>query len=593
MNVIQLLEMPLLQSLAFTVVLAMKAMSRSRAAHRYRVAVTALLVGPLLLATSTAAELRRRAFGSAPAAAAAQNGPAAPISGPLAAPIDATSARPMPPWQQEGMAIAAVFWLILVALRSMRLASNWREAGRLMRTDSSKHTMPGVEELEAAFHRARARMRVSAPVLLRYVAEGASPFVVGAFRAVILLPISVASRLSMEQVELLLAHELAHIRRLDYVVNLIQSWIEALFFFHPGMIWLSRRIRIERELAVDDAVVDAYERGDAYAVALGRLAELAAATRAPLAIGASSSPLMLRLRRLLGDEASQDRLTPRWMSALAVPGLLVATLGGTQLLSAQRAAREMVDGQPASGLQVVARQQHRNRHWSRSALVEVRATDGTSAVELRLGGRFRAIRFRAIRGARPSDELASLSVETLRWNGVRRSMTLLPRHSNEISKGEADSLVATFFRESGFQADRRAGQIFESLGARGLILEVSAIGNPTSQATYLRAGIERSRDPGTRLELVEQALTITSSPVEVAVAVAAAMRKAGPGEELVGLVSLVPRIRAEAQMVELLLAALRIAPEPRDARLREAIEQSMAAIPSEEARSVVAARTRR
>jgi beta-lactamase regulating signal transducer with metallopeptidase domain len=71
----------------------------------------------------------------------------------------------------------------------------------------------------------------------------------------ILLPSSVISGLSVKQLEMILAHELAHIRRHDYLVNLLQSIIETLLFYHPGVWWVSRQIRKEREHCCDDKSV--------------------------------------------------------------------------------------------------------------------------------------------------------------------------------------------------------------------------------------------------------------------------------------------------------------------------------------------------
>src|SRR6185295_7018416 len=98
-------------------------------------------------------------------------------------------------------------------------------------------------------------------------------------------------------IELLIAHELAHVRRHDFLVNLLQSWVETLFFFHPGIGWLSRRIRLEREMACDDDVVAAYDQSDEYGEALARLA-LLDVSQPTLAVAATGSSLTLRIRRL-------------------------------------------------------------------------------------------------------------------------------------------------------------------------------------------------------------------------------------------------------------------------------------------------------
>ena len=81
------------------------------------------------------------------------------------------------------------------------------------------------------------------------------PTVIGVLRPTILLPVSMASGVPPDHLEGILAHELAHIRRYDHIVNLVQRLIEALLFFHPAVWFLSRRIRIERERCCDDLVL--------------------------------------------------------------------------------------------------------------------------------------------------------------------------------------------------------------------------------------------------------------------------------------------------------------------------------------------------
>ena len=97
------------------------------------------------------------------------------------------------------------------------------------------------------------------------------PTVIGFVKPVILLPASVLGGLTPQQLEAILAHELAHIRRHDYIVNLLQSLLETLLFYHPAVWWLSRRIRIEREHCCDDLAVSLCGDPLVYARALADL----------------------------------------------------------------------------------------------------------------------------------------------------------------------------------------------------------------------------------------------------------------------------------------------------------------------------------
>lgn len=132
---------------------------------------------------------------------------------------------------------------------------------------------------------------------------------VGWLKPVVLLPVGLVNGLPVAQLEAILAHELAHIRRHDYLLNLLQSVIEALFFFHPAVWWMSAQVRLEREHCCDDLAVDALG-GDArtLARALAALATWQAETAgafaaAPLlprlTLAATGGALLTRVRRLL------------------------------------------------------------------------------------------------------------------------------------------------------------------------------------------------------------------------------------------------------------------------------------------------------
>src|SRR4030095_13888079 len=97
------------------------------------------------------------------------------------------------------------------------------------------------------------------------------PTVIGWMRPVILLPVAAVAALTPAQVEAILAHELAHIRRHDYAVNLLQTTAETLLFYHPAVWWISKRIRAEREHCCDDVAVRVCGDAVSYAHALAEL----------------------------------------------------------------------------------------------------------------------------------------------------------------------------------------------------------------------------------------------------------------------------------------------------------------------------------
>ena len=173
-------------------------------------------------------------------------------------------------------------------------------------------------------------LRVRCVPALAWCRKIGVPTIVGVMRPVILLPASLASELSMDQLEALIVHELGHIRRWDPVVNLVQRLIEAVFFFHPATWWLSRRLRSERENCTDDLVVGLGFNPLDYARTLVEVAEraLAAQDRERLvAIGVQAiddpSELSRRVHRLLaGREKESLRLRG---PGLAIVGLLIVS----------------------------------------------------------------------------------------------------------------------------------------------------------------------------------------------------------------------------------------------------------------------------
>src|SRR4029079_16056399 len=101
------------------------------------------------------------------------------------------------------------------------------------------------------------------------------PFVVGWIKPAVVIPGSALTGLSVQELDAILLHELAHIRRHDYAINLVQTLIETLFFYHPAIWWVSRQIRKEREHCCDDLAAESCSGGVAvYVRALTTLEEM-------------------------------------------------------------------------------------------------------------------------------------------------------------------------------------------------------------------------------------------------------------------------------------------------------------------------------
>jgi uncharacterized protein involved in exopolysaccharide biosynthesis len=177
----------------------------------------------------------------------------------------------------------------------------------------------------------RRRLSISRPVRLLKSALVEVPTVVGWLRPVILLPASSLAGLTPGQLEAILVHELAHVRRFDYVVNIFQCLIETLMFYHPVVWWISRCVREEREHCCDDVVLKVCGNRIAYARALATLEGLRA-EMPQLAFAASGGSLLNRVRRLLGISGGDETMNARQIGGLALLGIgLLLILAGLYL----------------------------------------------------------------------------------------------------------------------------------------------------------------------------------------------------------------------------------------------------------------------
>ncbi|HTL55305.1 MAG TPA: M56 family metallopeptidase [Candidatus Limnocylindrales bacterium] len=185
----------------------------------------------------------------------------------------------------------------------------------------------------------KARFNLTRPVRLMSSALAEVPMVIGWLRPMILLPAGSLAGLTPIQFEAILAHELAHVRRYDYLVNAFQNLLETVLFFHPAVWWISRCVRLEREHCCDDMVVRICRDRLAYARALFKLEELRAASP-QLALAASGGSLLHRIRRLISPSKPGGPLTAREFCGftLLLLGCILGALGcvlltGTELYS--------------------------------------------------------------------------------------------------------------------------------------------------------------------------------------------------------------------------------------------------------------------
>jgi uncharacterized protein (TIGR03435 family) len=194
------------------------------------------------------------------------------------------------------LAWIVIVWLAGAAGFWFRLAGGWVVAAR-MRSVLIRHAPP---EWQQALRKLGAQIHLYRPVPLLVSALVQVPTVVGWLRPVVLVPVGALGGLPAEYLEALLLHELAHIRRHDYLVNMLESVAEALLFYHPAVWWVSGHIRSERELCCDDVAVSVSGNALTYARALAHL-ESCRPSHLSSALAANGGSLADRIARLLGQ----------------------------------------------------------------------------------------------------------------------------------------------------------------------------------------------------------------------------------------------------------------------------------------------------
>ncbi|MCB0588014.1 MAG: M56 family metallopeptidase, partial [Phaeodactylibacter sp.] len=234
---------------------------------------------------------------------------------------------------EEHLPLILCIWLLGVAFFVLRLL------GGIAYVQHLKHykVAPLAPAWQNRLGQLACRLQLNRPVRLMESALVKAPMAIGYLKPIVLLPIGAINGLTAEQVEAVLAHELAHIYRRDYLFNILQSIIEALYYFNPAVWWISANIRMERENCCDDIAVALCGNSLAYAKALVKIEE--ASQRAPRMAMALASRgkgrLLLRVKRILNQPQNKSNI----MEKFTATALLLAAI---LLLSASA-------GRPADG----------------------------------------------------------------------------------------------------------------------------------------------------------------------------------------------------------------------------------------------------
>src|SRR6185503_10267784 len=214
--------------------------------------------------------------------------------------------------------IIVLVWLLFFALKSLKMISGLLYIQRI----KNYKTHPVTKELKHRIELLTSQIGIRRAVRLVQSELVKVPVAVGWLKPMILLPVGIAFQLTPEQLDGILWHELAHIRRRDYLVNILQGVVETVFFFNPGLLWLSSLIRNEREACCDDMVLSRMNRKANYLEALlsfgyGEFSQ----ARYAMSIG-SGNQLRDRLKRMISQE--NKRLSVAEKSVLAVGLVLLS-----------------------------------------------------------------------------------------------------------------------------------------------------------------------------------------------------------------------------------------------------------------------------
>ncbi|WP_422979203.1 M56 family metallopeptidase [Undibacterium sp. Ji49W] len=239
--------------------------------------------------------------------------------------------------------LIVAIWSTGVALMMVRLGLGLLWVYRL-----GRHLPQPQQDLLLQYRQWQARtgqmaqqLGITRRVQLQFQQQLVSPITYGCFRPVILMPASLLSGMPYDMIEALLAHELGHIKRWDYIVNLLQNLVLAMLFYHPAVWWLSKRIDAERELIADDLAISAVGQSRPLARALQWLDKLQISAQPQPAMAAHGGDLLSRIKRLIRPDAQP------WHWKMAAPvlgiGMALILLLQTQLISSAEAVPQTGD----------------------------------------------------------------------------------------------------------------------------------------------------------------------------------------------------------------------------------------------------------
>jgi beta-lactamase regulating signal transducer with metallopeptidase domain len=233
-------------------------------------------------------------------------------------------------WIDQQLPILVNFWFFGALLFLFRLFNSLTELRMLRKAPSLEIDF----EVEKTFYRLIGKLGLDENISLKVTDSGFSPITFGYLKPVVLIPAALVFHLTPAQLEAIIAHELAHVKRNDYLVNLIQSALEVLFFYHPSYWWMSQTIKELRENAADDLAVQVGITPKELAYSLAEVLNFGTHNPPELALPASKkrNPTLQRIKRIMGQPAQNYPQNP----IISIPMLLTLLFSAGLIASAQQ-----------------------------------------------------------------------------------------------------------------------------------------------------------------------------------------------------------------------------------------------------------------
>lgn len=275
-----------------------------------------------------------------------------PALSPVSQAAPVVSAPPAPPaaksaWLQvvsflnANASLLLTLWFVFFCIRFFRMITGLVYVHRLRHRKISFPDQVWTDKLEKIM----AGFNIGRRIKLLESALVSSPLTIGVLKPIILVPVGLLASLPADQVEAVLAHELAHIRRSDYLVNLLQSLVEVVFFFNPGIRWISARIREEREHCCDDLAISVTQNRATMVHALISCGEYhVGRTRLAMGFSTRRNHLLYRIERLIlpKNKTSKNNIMEKLAIGFGLVVIVVVALVVMQSFKARKKIQSVV-----------------------------------------------------------------------------------------------------------------------------------------------------------------------------------------------------------------------------------------------------------